>query len=164
MFGALLVVMSTPGLAESFVVTAMRLEGNFQAPELPVQFALSCGRGNPPAAEGSLHGHSGQPNSCWISKLDVSLAGRPIAIPPKAFTDLANPQLLRGVSFDREASEIAVCIKGGDGESAYEACFFFVGDKFDRREIHEFDVDGEWVKSVQRFEPEIKRFRQKKVP
>lgn len=148
-FFLLLIAASARGAGTT--VTSFQIGGVLADPRIPFDVRIACAPGPPPHDLNAVHGHSGHPDSCWLTAFDLTIDGKSIHVPPTAYSDLSNPHLVGSFSILLYAAEITIRFKGGDGEAAYDVRFVFSNAALLRRELSEFDEDGDWVEVSQQF-------------
>jgi len=129
--------------------SSFRIGGVLADPRTPFDVRIACAPGPPPQDLDAVHGHNGQPDSCWLTTFDLTIDGKSIHVPPTAYSDLSNPHLVGSFSILLFAAEITIRFKGGDGEATYDVRFVFSNTAYLRRELFEFDEDGDWIKVSQ---------------
>jgi hypothetical protein len=87
-----------------------------------------------------------------VSDLRVTVAGEEVAIPFSAFSDLAEPRVIRVAD---TATGFSLEIEGSDAAGAYHATLQFVGNKIARRRVASGEFpDERWDEFVYSFVPD----------
>lgn len=96
---------------------------------------------------------SGNPeNESHLEKLDFSLDGVDVVIPPEAYKDLKSPDLKNGWSVTSFGDDITIHVQGKSGENVYQAQFKIRGAGFCERQLLFADRDPEITTFIPTFQ------------
>lgn len=130
------------------------LTGNLRGPgKAPFRLEIDCvpsaGLESSSGTQSLVYlGTDGESPRCIVSKLRLTIAGKPVQFPKRGVEDLANAAIPSGVYLTTRAEAVVLHVQGGDGSGAYKARFFIEGGRVTVREIERLDQEGK---------PQVKR-------
>ncbi len=87
-------------------------------------------------------GTDGEAPRCIISKLNLTIAGKPIRFPERGLEDIANVTIPTGVYLTTRGDTVVLHVRGGDGTGAYKVRFLIERGRITAREIETLDPEG----------------------